>query len=295
MSNNETSTPASIIDTLSTGDEWPFHYRGYRLSTNQDGDIWWQAYNGTDRFNLEPVPSGIVTKLLKLKRGGGALRVTEDGAVLTQIETEDGGSDAYKTVYVGQMDFDGQLVPRGEPDYAVQISPGGLNPGDLWTSVYDGARYSFSGERFWWQDGETKLRHSFADTLPREITDELNRLRMRGGRFVITPCGDVVTQIPNDKTPPDIQSQFRKLSRPVKRVLQLRRDRGNVDMIPVYVGHLSVDQRPIEVEEPTRLTDPLSEEEEASLEDWVAGMGSYEESDLSEDDHRWDDRDEGSQ
>jgi len=294
MTDNKTPTPESTIDTLSLGDEWPFHYRGYRLSINQDGGIWWQAYNGTDRFDLEPVPSGLITNFLELKQSGGALRVTEGGAVIAQIETEDGSSDAYKTMYIGQMDLGGRLVPRGEPGHAVPISPNGLDPGDLWKSVYDGATYSFNGERFWWQDGETKLRHSFADTLPREITDELKRLRMNGGRFVITPCGDVVTQIPNEKTPPDIRAQFRELSRPVKRFLQLRRDRGNVDMVPVYVGHLSADERPIEVEEPTRLTDPLSEQEEASLEAWVAAMGSYEESELSEDDHRRNNRGEGS-
>jgi hypothetical protein len=287
MNHNDGATVESRINNLSCGDEWPFHYRGYGLSVNVEGDVWWQAYNGTDRLDLEPTPTGVIDEFLKLKPEGGALRVTEGGTAITLKESS-GDSDDYETLYVGQFNLDGQLVPRDEPSQAIPVSPDGLDAGDLWTSVYDGSRYSFSGERFWWQDGEMKLRHSFAEQLPQKITDHLNRLRTTGGRFVITPQGDVVTQIPTAKTPPDVRSQFRDLPRAVKRFLQLRRDRGNVDMVPVYVGHLPAAQRPIKVEEPVRLTDPLSEQEEASLEAWVASMGSYEEDELSEDEHRYD-------
>ncbi|PGF14646.1 hypothetical protein CP556_20830 [Natrinema sp. CBA1119] len=222
------------------------------------------------------------------------MRVTEAGTVIAQLEIEtDGRSNDYETVYIGELDLDGELVPPEKPERSVPISPNGLDPGDLWTSIYDGAKYSFSGDRFWWQNGETKLRHSFADTLPRGIVNELKQLRPEGGSFQITPVGDVLTQLPTAKSPPDVREQFRDLPRPVKRILQLRRDRGNVDKLPVYVGHLEPNDRPIEVEEPTRLTDPLNEQEEASLEAWAAHMGSYEESDLSEEDHQLDDTEEG--
>lgn len=294
MTENDNTAYASTINSLSPGDEWPFHYRGYGLSANQDGEVWWQVYNGTDRLKLEPTPTDFVEELLGVKRDGGGVRVTEAGAVIAQIEIEtDGRSSDYDVVYIGELDLDGELVPPEEPERSVPISPNGLNPGDLWTSIYDGAKYSFSGNRFWWQNGGTKLRHSFANTLPQEIVNELKRLRPDGGSFQITPVGDVLTQLPTAKSPPDVREQFRDLPREVKRILKLRRDRGNVDMLPVYVGHLEPNDRPIEVEEPTRLTDPLSEQEEASLEAWAAAMGSYEESNLSEKDHQVDDTGEG--
>lgn len=287
MTTNEPSDHESMMNSLSPGDEWPFHYRGYGLSVNPSGDVWWQAYNGTDRFQLHPTPTKLVDTLLELKRMGGAIRATENGSVITQLENETNGqSSDYTTAYVGQLDFRGELVSPDETEHAVPVSPSGLAPGGLWTSVYDGAKYSFNGDRFWWQNGETHLRHSFADSLPRNIVDELKRLRPQGGSFMITPRGDVLTQIPNEKTPPDVREQFRDLPRPIKRILKLRRDRGNVHMLPVYVGRLEPGERPIVVEEPTRLTDPLSEQEEASLEAWAAGMGSYEERDISEDHHR---------
>jgi len=59
-------------------------------------------------------------------------------------------------------------------------------------------------------------------------------------------------------------------------------------MIPVYVGTLDATNRPIHVEEPTQLTDPLTDEEEASLEGWAAAVESYERKELSPDDHRVD-------
>lgn len=287
MTDDEDEIPKTTIETLTKGDEWPFYYRGYGLRINAEGDVWWQAYNGTDRLDLEPVPSEFVEDFLELKRTGGRFRVTEGGAAITKLEKDD-GSDDYETVYVGQLDLDGRLVPPDRSGHDVPISPNVPDPGDLWPSVYDGAQYSFNGDRYWWHDSETKLRHQFTEPLPRAISDQLDRLRTHGGRFVITPQGDVITQIPTAKTPADVRSQFRDLPRAVKRYLQLRRDRGNVDMVPVYVGHLPNEARPISVEEPIRLTDPLSEQEEASLEAWVASMGSYEESDLSTDDHRYD-------
>ncbi|WP_241432793.1 hypothetical protein [Natrinema pellirubrum] len=239
-------------------------------------------------MKLEPTPTRLVENFLGIKYKGGAMRVTEGGAVISRLETDtDGDSNDYETIYVCDIEFDGKLVPPEKPEHAVPINPRGLSPGDLWPSIYDGAKYSFSGTRFWWQNGATKLRHSFVNALPDRIIDELRQLRPDGGSFQITPAGDVLTQIPTEESPPDVQEQFRDLPRPVKRILKLRRDRGNVDMLPVYVGQLSEDDRPIEIEEATRLTDPLSEKEESSLEAWAA-MGSYDESDLSVEDHRLD-------
>ncbi len=275
----------------SPGDEWTGYYRGYSLSVNAEGTVWWQAYNGTDRLKLDPTPADLVEELLEVKRQGGRVRVTESGSVLTRLETESGGDD-YEVVYVGETAFRGELVPSDEPSHSVPVSPSGLSAGQLWSSVYDGSKYSFTGDRFWWHNAETKRRHSFSEMLPSPIVSELQRLRPNGGSFRVTPQGDVLTQVPTGHSPADVREQFRALPRPVKRVLQLRRNRGNVDMIPVYVGSVDAEHRPIEVTEPTRLTDPLTPAEEASLEGWAAATDSYETTELSPDDHRVDTDDE---
>lgn len=269
------------------GDAWDRYYRGYSLSVNADGEVWWQAYNGTDRLRLDPVPVNCVENLLEIKPQGGRIRVTESGTVITQSEI-DGADDAYEALYVGDIDFDGRLVPSDDPSESVSLSPSGLKPGELWASVYDGAKYSFAGDQFWWHNAETKLRHTFVEPLPDHLVTELRQLRPQGGSFRITPAGDVLTQIPTQRSPPDVREQFRALPRVVKRVLQLRKNRGDVDMIPVYVGSLSAENRPITVEEPTRLTQPLTDEEQESLEGWASAVDSYEDKELSIDDHRID-------
>lgn len=278
-------------DPSTPGDSWTDYYRGYSFSVNADGEVWWQAYNGTDRLRLDPVPDDVVENLLEMKRQGGRIRVTEAGEVVTRTEIA-GSDDAYEVLYVGSTDIDGRLVPPDDPSHSVALSPTELEAGNLWSSVYDGAKYSFAGDQFWWHNAENKLRHPFADPLPNPIVTELRRLRPQGGSFRVTPQGDVLTQIPTERSPPDVREQFRALPRPVKRVLQLRRNRGDVDMIPVYVGTLDAAHRPIDVEEPTRLTDPLTDEEQASLEGWAASVDSYESKELSPDDHRVDSGDD---
>ena len=269
------------------GESWTDYYRGYSFSVNAEGEVWWQAYNGTDRLRLDPAPDAILENLLGIKRQGGRIRVTEAGDVITRAEMA-GADDAYEALYVGSTDLEGRLVPPDDPTHSVALSPTELQPGNLWSSVYDGAKYSFTGDRFWWHNAESKLRHPFADPLSDTIVSELRRLRPQGGSFRVTPQGDVLTQIPPDRSPSDVREQFRALPHPVKRVLQLRRNRGDVDMIPVYVGTLDATNRPIHVEEPTQLTDPLTDEEEASLEGWAAAVESYERKELSPDDHRVD-------
>jgi len=288
---NDRTTAEDAETPSAPGESWTDYYRGYSFSVNAEGEVWWQAYNGTDRLRLDPVPDDVVENLLEIKRQGGRIRITEGGDVLTQTEIS-GTDDAFEALYVGSTDIDGRLVPPDNPSHSVALSPTGLQPGNLWSSVYDGAKYSFAGDQFWWHDAESKLRHPFADSFPDTIVTELQRLRPQGGSFRVTPQGDVLTQIPTDRSPSDVREQFRELPRPVKRLLQLRRNRGDVDMIPVYVGTLDAVSRPIQVEEPTRLTDPLTEEEQASLEGWAAAVDSYESKKLSLDDHRVDSGDD---
>ncbi|MDL0134055.1 hypothetical protein [Halobacterium salinarum] len=266
--------------TPSPGDEWPGYYRGYRLQTNPDGDVWWQVYNGTERLYVEPTPDDLVENLLARKRLGGRVRVTEDNAVITRVE--DG--DDYEDIYVGDLDLSGKLVPEDQTEYSVDIQPEGLTSGDLWPSVYDGAKYSFSENRVWWQHPQTHKRHPVETDLPSSILSTLQRLKPTGGSFRVTPWNDVITLVEDPPNPDQVREQLHELPRVIKNIIVLRRERG-VERLPLYIG--SLDTVPLEVSEPRSLTDALSPEERAQLDAWSGSLGQTEE--IDPDDHRIDD------
>lgn len=267
------------MTTLTPGDEWTGHYRGYELRINSDGEVWWQVYNGTDRLHLDPTPDGLVDQFLELKPLGGRVRVTEGGDVITRREDEDADGqrgtrslEDYTSIYVGELDLDGDLVPKSEPEFSVPVRPGDLSRGDLWPSVYDGARYSFSmnGDA-WWQNSRTKKRHPVDGSLPETVQTALTSLKPEGGSFRVTPWGDVITLLrsPASQT---IRDQFSDLPRVVQNIIKMRRERADLQMVPVYVATLG--DVPLEVAEPPSLTDDLSQEEQDALEGWAASLGT---------------------
>jgi hypothetical protein len=266
------------------GDEWEQHYRGYELRINNEGNIWWQVYNGTDRLHLEPKPTELIEQFLELKPLGGRVRVTEGGSVITRKEDEDlegsrgqSSLDDYTSVYVGELDLDGDLVPRKKPEYSIPVRPSNVTSGDLWPSVYDGARYSFSMDgRAWWHNPTTKKRHPVVGGLPDTIESALTRLKPEGGSFRVTPWGDVITLVsaPATKT---VQDQFGDLPPIVRNIIKLRRERADLQMLPLYVEQLPM--LPLKVESPRSLTDQLTEEERESLENWAASLGSTSQTD----------------
>jgi hypothetical protein len=250
------------------GDEWEDHYRGYRLQTNPDGEVWWQVYQGTDRLYLEPTPTDLVDTLLKAKRLGGRIRITEGTDVLTRRESDDG----YEQLWLGTVDLDCQLVPEGAEEFSIEVRPTGLESGDLWPSVYDGAKYSFGpgAERFWWQNSETHKKHPVTTDLSESVVSSLASLKPQGGSFRVTPWNDVITLVDTDRASA-AREQIRDLPRVVKNIIRLRKERG-VEKLPVYVGSLR--RTPLEVTDPPSLTDSLSEDEQEELESWAASLGS---------------------
>lgn len=257
--------------SLSPGDDWHNHYRGFSFQVSPNGEVWWQLYNGTDRLQLTPPLTAIAEGLLELKRIGGRIHITENGDVLTRLEADDG---SYDDVYVGEVDpgtdLAGQLVPEGDSDHSLDLQPSGLSAGDLWPSVYDGSRYSFVGERVWWHNGSTHKRHPVSEGLPTHIHETLNRFKSRGGSFRITPWGDVITLVSIHPAPGDVAEQFATLPRVVQNIIKLRKERG-VEMLPVYIGNL--DGASLTVEEPASLTDDLTDEEQHELASWAENLG----------------------
>jgi hypothetical protein len=269
---------------LDPGDPWPNHYRGYRLHTNPDGEVWWQVYQGTDRLYFEPSPDKIVSALLDLKRLGGRVRVTEAGDVITRIEMD----DEFQDIWVGECSLDGELVPIEDRSFSVPLQPSGVEPGDLWPSVYDGAKYSFapSVERIWWTNPSTHKRHPVQTALGTTVERKLATLKPRGGSFRVTPWNDILTLVDFDRISPEQQQQFTDLPRVMKNIIKLRKERG-VEKIPIYVG--SISKTPLEVSEPPSLTDPVSSDD-LGIEEWASSLGTT--SEIDEQQHQRDDEDE---
>lgn len=263
---------------VSKGDDWPVHYRGFRLQISPDQSVWWQLYNGTDRLQLDPVPESIVDDVLDLKPTGGRIHVTETNQVLTRI---DEGDRDFQDIYVGEIEVDGELIPPEHPEFSIDVQPEGLEVGDLWPSVYDGSRYSFLDQRAWWKNGETKRRHMVDGKFDPDILQRLNQYKSEGGSFRITPWGDVITLVPMHPSPAQIREQFESLPRVTQNIIKLRKERG-VDMLPIYVG--TIDEPSISVSEPRSLSDQLSEEERESLSSWAGNLGRT--SSTSADSHR---------
>jgi hypothetical protein len=260
-----------VSGDLAPGDDWPAHYRGLSLQVSPDGSVWWQLYQGTDRLEVDPVPTDVAEATLEVKRIGGRIHVTEEGAVLTRVEDESAES-GYRGVYVGTVSFpeDAELVPPEHPEFGIDLRPSGLSPGDLWPGVYDGSRYSFAGDRVWWHNGETSKRHPVPDGLPDGVESTLARLKRRGGSFRVLPWGDVITLVPVEEVPSGANGQFRDLPRVVQNVIRLRKERG-VEMLPVYVGNVA--DSSLEVEEPRSLADELTAEEREELASWAGSLG----------------------
>lgn len=252
--------------TIESGDDWPDYYRGYRLQTNPDGNVWWQVYQGTDRLFLDPTPDGLIDDLLSLKRLGGRVRVTEDGDVITRVEADEG----YDALYVGEYTLEGEFVPREAPEHSIDVRPTELSPGDLWPSIYDGAKFSFGGERVWWRHPQTHKRHPVETELGEDVLQTLRQLKPRGGSFRVTPWNDIITLVEDPPNPNRARTQLQALPRVIKNIIIMRRERG-VEMLPVYVG--TVDTTPIAVNKPRSLTDRLSSDEQAQLDSWAGSLG----------------------
>jgi len=254
---------------LEPGSPWPEHYRGFTLHVNADGDIWWQQYGGEQRLFLEDPPDQLVDNLLRFKRAGAQFRVTEHNDVIAKQKDEEEGT--YDPIYVGRLEDHQRLLPDGDPEYAVELSPDGLAVGDLWPSVYDGTRYSLTGpDRIWWHNPDTKRRHPVTDGIPESLANEITLHKRGGGSFRVTPWGDVITLIDTVPEPENVKAQFENLPRVVQNIIRLRNARG-LEMLPIYVGNLS--DTDIEVGDPRDLTSELGDNARQEIEQWIESLG----------------------
>lgn len=253
----------------SPGDHWDEHYRGLRLHINGEKEMWWQQYNGEQRLYVADPPSDLVETLLEQKPLGAQFRVTEQGTVIAKKEDVD--DDIYEQIYVGDLDQECELHPGGDSNFAVSLTPTDLEVGDLWPSVYDGAKYSLTdSNEIWWSNPQTKKRHPVSNGIPEEIANEILLRKQQGGSFRITPWGDVITLIKAVPDPGQVKEQFSRLPRAIQNLIQLRNERG-LDMLPIYVG--TIEDPTVELEEPRDLTSRINSSEWDDIEQWIDSLG----------------------
>ena len=256
-----------MSDTESSNKAPEEHYRGLTLHLNPDGDVWWQQYNGEQRLYVKEPPQSFVEPVLEEKPRGGQVRITEDNDVIAKVEE----GDTYERIYITTLEEEQELYPAGNEEFAIDLRPTNVEVGDLWPSVYDGARFSLTGtDRIWWHNSDTKRRHRVSEGIPNEIAQAILSRKRQGGSFRITPWGDVITLIGAVPNPGEVKEQFTELPRVVQNIIQLRNDRG-LEMLPIYVGNIG--DRRVEIEEPRDLTDKLDESAWDDIEDWIDSLG----------------------
>lgn len=255
------------------GDIWPEHYRGLKLHFNEDEEVWWRVYRGTGRLLVEGLSRDLIRTMLQYKGEGGSIRITEDKDILTKIPSEDDGDNIEET-WLGKLDNSLELVPLDEKgnkldQHRFPLHPSGLNPGDLWPSIYDGAKYSFVGrDRIWWRSSEG-IHYPVIQNFPDDIMKELLYYKSEGGSFRITPKRKIITLVPAHPRPEKAAEQFDALPQNVKKIIKLRKERG-LEMIPIYIGEINMEW---DLGKPESIVAPLSEEESEQLKDWIKSFG----------------------
>ena len=236
-------TPSSY-DT-SSGDDYPY-YRGIRLQFLPGNRMYWRSPREEGlHINVKTGHKEIARKLLKIRPEGGSCRITETGEVLVKIADDD---DPVPVIprYVCQLRkslvFDGDIDNR----------PTGLEPGSLWTGIYDGTRLAFlptsDGEqKVWWSTVEDfSVRYAVQTKIPRELLRHLNMWKPLGGRFCVTPDGYVLTLIEKGLLRQSDKQRYKELYENERydplRLIDIKESRTG--LFPVFIGIWDLDSPP---------------------------------------------------
>jgi len=253
------------IDKMKPNDDWSGHYRGYRLRADDRQNVWWVPYRGEERLYSRNAPKEILIGIKKVKPEGGSVRVTETGDVIGKVN-ENG---EWKPKWIGRLKKPLVFSTRDSPNIKLNMRPTGLDPGHIWSSIYDGAKYSFQGrDRLWWTNPEGYRQYA-NERFPEKILKELLYYKTNGGSVRITPWGDVLTLVPTHPAPPEkLIRQFDALKPIVANIIRLRKER-DVYMLPVYIGEIDFE---ITLNPPRKLTEPLSPEKREEMRKFLASF-----------------------
>lgn len=222
-------------------------YRGSKYHFDSEGNIWWSVPESGGRINARSGVNRIAPLLLAKRKEGGSFRITEAGEILTLKSDPDGVTGEVLQVgkYQQPLEFEG-----------VDVLGKGISAFDLWPSFYDGARYSFRGDKIWWHNPKDGTDQYTNESLPPALLGRLARVKPQGGRFCVTENGCVLTLIPPQPLPANIVAQFGSLSDLQRNLVRIKTE--TAEMIPIFIGTFKsgFTLKPVR-----RLTDPLTDSE----------------------------------
>jgi hypothetical protein len=215
------------IPTRTLGQKWNEHYRGTKYHVSADRRVWWEVPETKEKVFATSGFENLLDDLLHLRPTGGSFRAAENAAYVTKNQEDPEHPDDWTPLYVQDVD-----VPLLFEDLDPLAT--GLEPGDLWTSFFDGAKYSFLGDKVWWMDPETGMRRRVNEKLPPKVHANLKFFKAEGGSFRITEWAKVIALIPRQPLPPRVEQQYAKLSTRQKNLIAVKTK--TTDLLPIYIG-----------------------------------------------------------
>ena len=249
------------------------YYRGMKLRFNGKGQIYWRTAK-SHNVVIE-VASGleeVYEELIKLKPETGSFRITGSREVLTKLKGENSEIfDEPKFVCMAHKEIEFKAYKGG-----IEHNPVTLEPGDLWTGIYDGTRFSFSPgiePKIWWRMTEDfSVRYMLEleenPLLPNEIISELHRWKPTGGVFCVTIDGHVLTMIDKRMRVEKHLLQGKKLTYDQLELLDVKE--RSTGMFPIYIGTIDTSNM-FSFTPPRRFGHPITKERKAFLIDKILG------------------------
>ena len=237
------------MKNIESGEDWPYHFRGTKYHYTSSQEIWWQTFKDGLKTHVKSGHERIIKNLLPHKTEGGSFRITETGDVIAKIEEK----NEWKPKFICEMDEPFEFEEK------INITPEDIQPGDLWTGFYDGARYSYLINKVWWNNPEGP-RQQINQRLPDDVMFQLHKFKPEGGSFRITENGYVITLIQKQPLRPNIKKQWESLSDIQQRIVAVKIE--NTDMLPIYIGRY---HEGITLQEPEDWSKPLSLEQKKKM------------------------------
>ena len=247
---------------MEINNKWKRHYRGYKLHVDDNQRTWWVPYIGEERLFALNMPKTLLENIRKVKPIGGSIRVTEVGDVVGKVEE----NDSWTPKWIGKLTKPLIFSTNDDSKIKLKMRPTNINAGDIWPSIYDGAKYSFLGrDRIWWTNPEGYRQYA-NEQFPVKILKELLYYKTTGGSVRITPWGDILTLVPTHPAPPkELIKQFDELNPIVRNIIAIKKERG-LKMLQVYIGEIDFE---ITLKPPRKLTEPLTPEKRKEMHDFL--------------------------
>jgi len=245
-------------------DDYPY-YRGMKFRFNSKGRVYWRTpLEQSVAIEVSKGLKSVTKKLLKIRPEGGSFRITEAREVLIKIKRDNDSPDVPK--FVGTLDKE---ITFNTSSGNLDNNPSDLEPGDLWTGIYDGTRLSFlrSPEpKIWWntvEDFNVRYLIDLTHTpLPDNLVRELSYWKPLGGSFRVTMDGHIITLIDPKQRIPKHKEQFEQMNDVQQLLVDVKEERTK--MFAVYIGKWEMTEK-LSFIPPRRIGEPLTKERRSHL------------------------------